>query len=151
MQELTSNVVVIEKLQNYQYKDKNQKDFGENVRHRAKQLSELILDTDRIREERKKVRTAPQSLYPLRACIDYTAVDKRVHSSCSGNWVQIVGILNVSPSVLEALSCTMHSGGDMIIAGITAGLLPYVQCQAEIRGQHNGWSMCALTHLHSNA
>ena len=56
VQELTSNVVVVEKLQNFQHKDKNQKDYGENVRHRAKQLAELILDPDRVRAERKKVR-----------------------------------------------------------------------------------------------
>ena len=56
VQELSSNVVVIEKLENFQYKDKNGKDFGENVRHRAKQLAELIIDPDRIREERRKVR-----------------------------------------------------------------------------------------------
>jgi len=55
VQELSSNVVVIEKLENFQYKDKNGKDFGENVRHRAKQLAELIIDPDRIREERRKV------------------------------------------------------------------------------------------------
>ena len=55
VQELSSNVVVIEKLDNFQYKDKNGKDFGENVRHRAKQLAELIIDPDRIREERRKV------------------------------------------------------------------------------------------------
>ena len=55
VQELTSNVVVVEKLQNFQYKDKNMKDFGENVRHRAKQLAELILDPARVKEERKKV------------------------------------------------------------------------------------------------
>ena len=55
VQELSSNVVVIEKLENFQYKDKNGKDFGENVRHRAKQLAELIIDPDRIRDERRKV------------------------------------------------------------------------------------------------
>lgn len=49
-------MVVVEKLQNFQYKDKNMKDFGENVRHRAKQLAELILDPARVKEERKKVR-----------------------------------------------------------------------------------------------
>lgn len=49
-------MVVIEKLQNFQYKDKNSKDFGENVRHRAKQLAELILEPERVQEERKKVR-----------------------------------------------------------------------------------------------
>jgi hypothetical protein len=64
VQELSSNVVVIEKLENFQYKDKNGKDFGENVRHRAKQLAELIIDPDRIREERRKVRRAAAEAQP---------------------------------------------------------------------------------------
>ena len=63
VQELSSNVVVIEKLENFQYKDKNGKDFGENVRHRAKQLAELIIDPDRIREERRKVRHGATGSY----------------------------------------------------------------------------------------
>ena len=32
VQELSSNIIVIEKLQNFQYKDKNLRDHGENVR-----------------------------------------------------------------------------------------------------------------------
>ncbi len=56
VQELSSNVVVVEKLTSFQHKDKNMRDHGENVRHRAKQLSELIMDPDRVRAERKKVR-----------------------------------------------------------------------------------------------
>jgi ENTH domain len=61
LQELSSNVVVIEKLGNFQYKDRNGKDFGENVRHRAKELSQLIMDPERIREERRKVQTDRQA------------------------------------------------------------------------------------------
>jgi len=56
VQELSSNVVVIEKLTNFQYKDKNLRDHGENVRHRAKQLTELIMDPERVRSERKKAK-----------------------------------------------------------------------------------------------
>lgn len=56
VQELSSNVVVVDKLTSFQHKDKNMRDHGENVRHRAKQLSELIMDPDRVRAERKKVR-----------------------------------------------------------------------------------------------
>ncbi len=56
MEELVSNVGVIEKLQNFAYKDKNGKDWGLNVRERAKQLTTLVTDPDKIRAERKKVR-----------------------------------------------------------------------------------------------
>lgn len=56
VQELSSGVLIIEKLSNFQYKDKNMKDYGENVRHRAKQLSELVLDPERVRAERKKAK-----------------------------------------------------------------------------------------------
>ena len=55
VQELSSNLIVIEKLQSFQYKDPNMRDHGENVRHRAKQLCELVMDPERVREERKKV------------------------------------------------------------------------------------------------
>jgi len=59
VQELSSNIIVIEKLQNFQYKDKHLRDHGENVRHRAKQLCELVIDPERVREERKKVPRLP--------------------------------------------------------------------------------------------
>lgn len=52
---MSSNLIVIEKLQSFQYKDPNMRDHGENVRHRAKQLCELVMDPERVREERKKV------------------------------------------------------------------------------------------------
>ena len=50
-----SNVTVIEKLQSFQHKDKNGKDWGLNVRQRAKELANLVLDAERIRAERAKV------------------------------------------------------------------------------------------------
>ena len=55
VEELVSNVTVIEKLQSFQYKDKNSKDWGLNVRQRAKELTNLVLDGERIRAERSKV------------------------------------------------------------------------------------------------
>lgn len=55
VEELVSNVTVIEKLQSFQYKDKNGKDWGLNVRQRAKELTNLVLDGERIRAERSKV------------------------------------------------------------------------------------------------
>lgn len=56
VEELVSNVAVIEKLTNFQYKDKNGRDWGLNVRERAKQLASLVTDPERMRAERKKVR-----------------------------------------------------------------------------------------------
>ena len=46
---------VIEKLTNFQHKDANGKDWGLNVRQRAKELIALVTDTERIRSERQKV------------------------------------------------------------------------------------------------
>ena len=60
VEELVSNVTVIEKLQSFQYKDKNGKDWGLNVRQRAKELTNLVLDGERIRAERSKVTASPQ-------------------------------------------------------------------------------------------
>ena len=53
--ELSSNISVIEKLQRFQYKDKNSKDWGLNVRQRAKELTSLVTDPERIKRERQKV------------------------------------------------------------------------------------------------
>ena len=46
---------VIERLQSFQYKDAKGKDWGLNVRQRAKELCSLVTDPDRIRQERSKV------------------------------------------------------------------------------------------------
>lgn len=46
---------VIEKLTNFTHKDANGRDWGLNVRQRAKELVALVTDTDRIRGERQKV------------------------------------------------------------------------------------------------
>ncbi len=46
---------VIEKLTNFQHKDANGKDWGLNVRQRAKELIALVTDAERVRSERHKV------------------------------------------------------------------------------------------------
>lgn len=46
---------VIEKLTFFEYKDANSKDWGLNVRQRAKELVALINDPERMRAERHKV------------------------------------------------------------------------------------------------
>ena len=53
--ELAGNMGVLTKLQDFNYKDKNGKDWGLNVRHRAKELGGLVSDPDRVRTERNKV------------------------------------------------------------------------------------------------
>ncbi len=55
VEELVSNVGVIEKLTYFEYKDANAKDWGLNVRQRAKELVALINDPERMRGERHKV------------------------------------------------------------------------------------------------
>lgn len=52
--ELSSNISVIERLHRFEFKDKNAKDWGLNVRQRAKELSTLVSDPERIRRERNK-------------------------------------------------------------------------------------------------
>lgn len=58
VEEIVSNVGVIEKLTNFTHKDANGRDWGLNVRQRAKELIFLVTDTERIRSERQKVRQA---------------------------------------------------------------------------------------------
>lgn len=55
VEELVSNIGVVEKLQSFQYKDLKGKDWGLNVRNRAKELANFVLDSDRVRSERAKV------------------------------------------------------------------------------------------------
>ncbi len=60
VEELVSNIGVVEKLTGFQHKDANGRDWGLNVRQRAKELAGLVTDPDRIRAERQKV--GPASL-----------------------------------------------------------------------------------------
>jgi hypothetical protein len=55
VEEIVSNVGVIEKLTFFEHKDANGKDWGLNVRQRAKELVALVSDMERIRAERHKV------------------------------------------------------------------------------------------------
>ncbi|KAK4098598.1 ENTH-domain-containing protein [Parathielavia hyrcaniae] len=52
-----SHITLLKMLRQFHYIDPNGKDQGVNVRHRAKELAELLSDVDRIRTERKKART----------------------------------------------------------------------------------------------
>ncbi|KAK4156161.1 Epsin-3 [Chaetomidium leptoderma] len=52
-----SHITLLKMLRQFHYIDPNGKDQGVNVRHRAKELAELLGDVERIRSERKKART----------------------------------------------------------------------------------------------
>ncbi|KAK4129141.1 ENTH-domain-containing protein [Parathielavia appendiculata] len=51
-----SHITLLKMLRQFHYIDQNGKDQGVNVRHRAKELAELLSDVERIRAERKKAR-----------------------------------------------------------------------------------------------
>ncbi|KAK4245681.1 hypothetical protein C7999DRAFT_33970 [Corynascus novoguineensis] len=51
-----SHITLLKMLRQFHYIDQNGKDQGVNVRHRAKELAELLSDVERIRSERKKAR-----------------------------------------------------------------------------------------------
>ena len=51
-----SHLTLLKMLRQFHYIDPNGKDQGINVRNRAKELSELLSDVDKIRAERKKAR-----------------------------------------------------------------------------------------------
>ena len=55
VEELVSNLGVIEKLTTFEHKDANGKDWGLNVRQRAKDVVALVNDPERMRAERQKV------------------------------------------------------------------------------------------------
>jgi epsin len=52
-----SHITLLKMLRQFHFIDQNGKDQGVNVRHRAKELAELLGDVERIRSERKKART----------------------------------------------------------------------------------------------
>ncbi|KAI9802256.1 MAG: hypothetical protein M1825_002977 [Sarcosagium campestre] len=52
-----SHLSLLKMLKQFHFIDENGKDQGINVRNRAKELTELLSDVDRIRSERKKART----------------------------------------------------------------------------------------------
>ncbi|KAK4462972.1 Epsin-3 [Cladorrhinum samala] len=54
--EARSHIALLKMLRQFHYIDPNGKDQGVNVRHRAKELAELLGDVERIRAERKKAR-----------------------------------------------------------------------------------------------
>lgn len=51
-----SHLTLLKMLRQFHFIDQNGKDQGINVRNRAKELTELLSDVDRIRSERKKAR-----------------------------------------------------------------------------------------------
>ncbi|KAL1867934.1 hypothetical protein VTK73DRAFT_3899 [Phialemonium thermophilum] len=51
-----SHLTLLKMLRQFHYIDQNGKDQGVNVRNRAKELTELLSDVDRIRAERKKAK-----------------------------------------------------------------------------------------------
>ncbi|KAL4448258.1 hypothetical protein ABPG75_005477 [Micractinium tetrahymenae] len=54
--DVQSSAGVLDRLQHFQYKDANLKDHGVNVRHRAKEILQLINSPERLREEREKAK-----------------------------------------------------------------------------------------------
>ncbi|KAH6619336.1 hypothetical protein B0J18DRAFT_370294 [Chaetomium sp. MPI-SDFR-AT-0129] len=52
-----SHITLLKMLRQFHFIDQNGKDQGVNVRHRAKELADLLGDVERIRAERKKART----------------------------------------------------------------------------------------------
>lgn len=55
-----SHLTLLKMLRQFHFIDLNGKDQGVNVRHRAKELAELLGDVERIRSERKKARANKQ-------------------------------------------------------------------------------------------
>lgn len=56
MDDARSHLATIKILRNFHYIDEKGKDQGINVRNRAKELSDMLSDVDRIRQERRKAR-----------------------------------------------------------------------------------------------
>lgn len=58
--DVQSSSGVLDRLTNFQYKDENMKDHGVNVRHRAKEIIDLVNTPERLRLERDKAKANRQ-------------------------------------------------------------------------------------------
>ncbi|KAJ2797948.1 Epsin-3, clathrin recruitment and traffic between the Golgi and endosome [Coemansia guatemalensis] len=54
VEDVRSHITIVKMLKNFHHIDANGKDQGINVRHRSKEIVDLINDDERLREERKK-------------------------------------------------------------------------------------------------
>lgn len=54
--DVMASMSVLEKLQNFQYKDANGRDHGANVRHRASEIITLVSDPEKLAAEREKAK-----------------------------------------------------------------------------------------------
>ncbi|KAJ2787961.1 Epsin-3, clathrin recruitment and traffic between the Golgi and endosome [Coemansia interrupta] len=54
--EVRGHITIVKMLKNFHHVDANGKDQGINVRHRSKELVDLVQNSERLREERKKAR-----------------------------------------------------------------------------------------------
>ena len=70
-----SNIGVVEKLQDFQYKDARGKDWGLNVRNRAKELANFVLNPDRVRSERAKVQHRCRTMCAMQLVPAHSASD----------------------------------------------------------------------------
>ena len=102
-----SNVGVIEKLTNFTHKDANGRDWGLNVRQRAKELISLVTDTERIRSERQKVR---QAFMPTSWLLFIIHFMHRAASSCNTEQKEIE--LTCMPPICHIRWCIYRSQRD---------------------------------------
>ncbi|KAJ1724881.1 Epsin-3, clathrin recruitment and traffic between the Golgi and endosome [Coemansia erecta] len=54
--EVRGHITIVKMLKNFHHVDANGKDQGINVRHRSKELVDLVQNSERLREERKKAK-----------------------------------------------------------------------------------------------
>ena len=101
VEELVSNIGVVEKLQSFQYKDAKGKDWGLNVRNRAKELANFVLNPDRVRSERSKVFFS--CLLALLA--DVLSLQHMLHC-CNRSITVLASSPNLSPDTAAGLCCS---------------------------------------------
>ena len=90
--DLYGNLYSIEKLQRFEYKDRNGKDWGLNVRQRAKEVHGLIANSDRLKQERRKV--AYSITFQPGSCNGMTLFPRYGVSSCEiGIFVLVASVL----------------------------------------------------------
>eukprot|EP00188_Purpureofilum_apyrenoidigerum_P002448 Plantae.Rhodophyta-Purpureofilum_apyrenoidigerum.ctg25199.p1 GENE.Plantae.Rhodophyta-Purpureofilum_apyrenoidigerum.ctg25199~~Plantae.Rhodophyta-Purpureofilum_apyrenoidigerum.ctg25199.p1 ORF type:complete len:474 (-),score=81.28 Plantae.Rhodophyta-Purpureofilum_apyrenoidigerum.ctg25199:847-2268(-) len=75
----------IQGLQNFRYVDSTGKDEGRNVRERAKQLTELLNDPDRLAEEKEKVKSLQAKLGDQTGRVAAVSSDDYRYNSELGN------------------------------------------------------------------
>ncbi|XP_063819690.1 epsin-3 [Pseudophryne corroboree] len=70
VQDCHENLIAVQTLKDFQFLDKDGKDYGINVREKAKQIVSLLKDEERVKQERAQAQTTRRRMSQVTSAID---------------------------------------------------------------------------------